>query len=389
MKLTSRPLGTTSGVPSEEVLVWTLSNARGMRVDVCSYGASVTGIWLPALPGSSGASCDNVAPCHQTVASLDSADLGSNPCMGATCGRVCNRTAGASFTLDGQRYELAANDGPNHIHGGLVGFHRRVWTFAGSGVTPHAAWVALEHLSPAGNEGYPGEVAARMVVSLTESCAMGIEYSGTTSAPSPLALTNHCYYNLSGWAQGASIRDHALRLHADEYQPSDAVTFIPTGGTARVAGSPLDFGPEGALVGERLDQLPPWPAGVRFPKGINTSFFVRQAGEAPHGEAVQQLEGVHEEGVLRRLRPAATLSHAPSHRVLALSTTHPCVHLYTCFAWEESHTCEGVPLKPSSALALECQAPPNSANEAYGEVPRCILRPGEVYRELTLHEFGW
>jgi len=209
---TSRLLGSsrTTGAP---ITLWTLRNAS-MSVDVCSLGASVTAVRLPA---SGNAPTSNVSPCHQTLVALQSASLEENPCMGATCGRVCNRTRDASFILDGVTYRLAANDGPHHLHGGVVGWHQCVWQHAGSGATATAAWVALELQSPAGDEGYPGAVRARCLVSLSASNAVGIEYSATTDAPTVCALTNHCYWALGGHSDARGILDHTLTLHADDF----------------------------------------------------------------------------------------------------------------------------------------------------------------------------
>jgi aldose 1-epimerase len=192
MEITTAPFGVTDN--GEAARTFTLSNGR-MSVVLTDLGATILAVNLP--DGGGTGSTTNVAPCHQTLEKLQPNDLGANPKMGTTCGRVCNRTAKARFVLDGATFPLAKNDGEGHIHGGVEKcFDRRVWTVTGTKVTPDAASVSLELLSPDGEEGYPGAVLAGCIISLTRDDCMGIQYTGEMQdgKSTVFSLTNHCYW---------------------------------------------------------------------------------------------------------------------------------------------------------------------------------------------------
>lgn len=439
MEITEEPFGPPG------CRAWTISNGK-MTVRLTNYGATVLAVNLPNEDGK----LVNVAPCHsrfvllpacqraptarpdaraskltftticytgRSLCSYDALrpnDLGANPKMGTTCGRVCNRTAGGSFTIDGTQYQLAKNDGTNCLHGGIEALDRRVWTAECVRVTAGGAAVTLRYDSPHLEEGFPGDLTVRCTISLTAQCEMGVEYAaelaaGGVQVATPVALTNHCYWNLSPAALASgTVLDHSLQLHCDEHVPSNPVTYIPTGELAGVGTAAAPDFREPVLVGAAV------PAAARDPtQGINMSYVVRgwkpkqataaadaaAAAAAPAAPELAHLASVHSAAAVARLRPAGVLSHPASGRSLTVLTSHPCIHLYTCYAWDAKYSCEGVPLAPSSALALECQLPADCANQSFGAsgsasgsgtvIPRAILRPGEEYRELTLHKFAW
>ncbi len=396
MQVVEQHLGCTSR--GEAVRTWTLCNSDGVALTVCSLGATILGIDVPSHDGAA----VSVAPCHQTVAALEAKD-GSNPKMGTTCGRVANRTANARFTTsDGVEHALTPNDGLHSIHGGLRGWDACVWALAGLRVTGSAAGVKLQLVSPAGDEGFPGTVTATALISLTYDGTVGVEYSAVTDAPTAVSLTNHCYFNLAGLASG-SIADHALLLHADVFVPSDPASFIPTDAAVEAC-SPVE-GCDGRHDYRSARLLGPALAALADKGedngGYNMSYLVRGFGGPPPSPSALvdagmgvELAALHAAGhapaSIDALRPAATLSHAPSGRWLHVATSSPCVHLYTCFAWPGNATCEGAAMMPSSALALECQYPADSANRAFGGgvIPRCTLEPGQEYRFLTLYSVG-
>ena len=354
-----------------------LDSGCGLVVTVCALGATVLAVHLN---GSS----VNVAPCHARAALLDTADLSANPKMGATCGRVANRTAHSLFTLDGEAHALSVNDGKHHLHGGARGWDRRVWTVEATAVGAGAAWVTLALESPDGDEGWPGAVAARATFSVAGS-TLGIEYRAAVRGARATAvnLTNHCYWNLEGLASG-SVLGHALALHADEHVPLGA-DGLPAGARCAVAGA-LDF--RGApRVGDQVAQLA--AQSDCSAAGFNSAFLVRGWEAPPAATPAAGAGEAHAPALVARLREAAVLTAPGGRASLTLRTTQPSVHLYTGWAFDGARSCEGAPLRPSAALALECQAPPDAANTAFGSVPRCVLRPGEEYAHLTTHEFAW
>jgi aldose 1-epimerase len=371
---------TADGAPAP---AFELDSGCGLVVTVCALGATVLAVRLGGCP-------INVAPCHARAALLDTADLGANPKMGATCGRVANRTARSLFTLDGETHQLTANDGAHHLHGGSLGWDRRVWAVEATAAGAGGAWVRLALESPDGEEGWPGAVAARATLSVA-GATLGIEYRAAVRGARATAvnLTNHCYWNLEGLASG-SVLGHALALRADEHVPLGA-EGLPVGPRCAVAGA-LDF--RGApRVGEQVAQLAAEQGDGSSPAGsacgFNSAFRVRGWEAPPAATPAAGAGEAHAPALVARLREAALLTAPNGRTSLTLRTTQPSVHLYTGWAFDGAHVCEGAPLLPSSVLALECQAPPDAANTAFGSVPRCVLRPGEEYAHLTTHEFSW
>jgi aldose 1-epimerase len=211
----------------QAVEMFTLTNKNGVEVRAISYGGIITSIKVPDRDGRMG----------DIVLGFDSIDgyLGEHPFFGAIIGRYGNRIAKAQFTLDGRTYQLAANNGPNHLHGGVKGFDKVLWRGeAASGGNS----VTFSRTSPDGEEGYPGALSVRVTYTLTDANELVVEYHATTDKATPVNLTQHSYFNLTG--DGSSdILGHELTLHADRYTPVDN-TLIPTGELAPVEGTPFD-----------------------------------------------------------------------------------------------------------------------------------------------------
>jgi len=325
------------------VELFTLRNANGLVAKITNYGTIITELHVPDRNGNLGdivLGFDNLAQYLQ-----------GHPCFGCTVGRVANRIARGRFVLDGKTYALAINDGLNHLHGGLKGFDKVLWQ-----TTPlKGAAVKFAYTSPDGEEGYPGTLAVEVTMSLTDANELRIDYSAAADKPTPVNLTNHSYFNLAG--QG-DVLAHELMLAADYYTPADA-QLIPTGQVATVRGTPLDF-------------TAPQPVGSRFsqlrgePVGYDNNFVLNGGGKT--------------------LGLAARVCDPGSGRVLELSTTQPGVQLYTANFLDGSLTGKhGAVYRRHAALCLEAQHFPDSVNQP--KFPSIILRPGQTYRQTTVHKF--
>ncbi len=225
----------------EEVELYSLANSGGMRVRVMTLGATLIGVDVPDRNGQ----CANVTLHLPTLADYDK----GHPCFGSTCGRYANRIAKGKFTLDGVAYSLATNNGPNHLHGGKVGFHKHVWQ-AEPAQGKGFVGVLLTYVSADGEEGYPGKLTTKVQYSLTEDNRLSIDYTATADKPTVVNLTNHAYWNLAG--RGDAL-GHELVIHADRYLPVDD-TLIPLGELRPVQGSPMDFSTP-HLIGSRIAQV--------------------------------------------------------------------------------------------------------------------------------------
>ncbi|MHC4606973.1 MAG: aldose epimerase family protein [Planctomycetota bacterium] len=261
-----------------------------------------------------------------------------HPYFGSTVGRFCNRIARGRFTLDGTEYTLAANDGPNHLHGGDAGFDRVIWD---AEEIPGGARFA--YLSRDGEEGYPGNLRVTAEYTLAGG-AMKVEFTATTDKPTPVNLTNHCYWNLAG---SGTILDHEVTIAADRYLPVDE-TLIPTGELAEVKGTRFDF-----------------TASRPIGEGGYDHCFALNSGDGS-------------------LALAARVRDPKSGRVMEVHTTQPGIQFYTGNFLDGSPACGG--FGKHGGFCLETQHFPDSPNRP--EFPSTILRPGETYHEVTLHRFS-
>lgn len=330
------------------VPLFTLANARGMVAKVSAYGVTLTELHVPDAKG---------VPVN-VVLGFDNLDgyLGKHPAFGATIGRFANRIAGGSFEIDGRRYELAKNSGKrHHIHGGVAGFHRRLWTARAEPPAYGHAAVRFVRLSADGEEGYPGNLDVAVVVTLTEDNELILDYSATTDRPTHVNLTNHTYFNLAGTGD---ILDHDLTIAAARYTPSDADS-IPTGEIAPVRGTPLDFTSR-RRIGERIADL------MESTRGYDHNFVLDAGGGS--------------------LALAASARDPRSGRVLEVLTTEPGVQLYTANGLDGSLKGPGgVPYPRHGGFCLETQHFPDSPNKP--GFPTTLVRPDAPFRSTTVFRF--
>jgi aldose 1-epimerase len=279
-----------------------------------------------------------------------------SPFFGCITGRFANRIAGARFTLDGVDYTLAKNDGPNHLHGGLVGFNKQVWTPSVQGDS-----LTLHYLSPDGDEGYPGNLDVSVTYSLTEENDLRIDYHATTDKPTPVNLTNHSYFNL---AASGDIYDHIMMINADHYTPTD-LTLIPTGEIAPVAGTPFDFrSPQAIAPGQRSSH-----PQIVAARGYDHNFVLNRP--------------VPEDGSLVL---AARVSDPGSGRVMDVLTTEPGVQFYAGNFLDATLVgSHGALIRQSDGLCLETQHFPDAVHQP--NFPSVVLRPGETYQSTTVFRF--
>jgi aldose 1-epimerase len=330
--------------------VFTLTNRNGVEIKAISYGAIITAIRVP----------DRAGAFADIVHGYDTLDeyLKRHPYFGAIVGRYGNRIGKAQFSLNGQTYKLAANDGPNHLHGGVNGFDRFVWH---AEPLPEGSGVVFSRTSPDGEEGYPGTLKVRVTYTLTDANELAVDYEATTDKATPVNLTQHSYWNLSGHAAG-DILAHALTLYADRYTPVDS-TLIPTGELAPVEGTPFDFRKStaiGARIGQAHEQL-------KFGRGYDHNWVLTRKGGG--------------------LQPAARVVDPRSGRTLTVATTEPGVQFYTGNFLDGSGTGKGgVVYKHRTAFCLETQHFPDSPNKP--NFPSTILKPGQTYRSRTVFTFG-
>ena len=343
------------------VHLYTLEVPGGWRATVTDYGAILTSFRVPSR--AAGAAPVDVVLGFDTLEKY----LAGHPYFGASCGRVSNRVAGGAFEIDGKSYQLARNNGDNHLHGGTVGFDKQLWK-ALPRLTEQGPAVEFERVSPDGEEGYPGRLSAKVIYTLTPAGELRVDFTATTSAPTIVNLVHHSYWNLAGQNSG-DIRGQELTVHADTYLPVDAGS-IPTGTFAPVAGTPFDFRPERkppATLGAALELLPASADG-KDPGGVDHNFVVR--GWAPDGT----------------LRPVAMLRDPVSGRSMELLSDQPGVQVYTGNYLDGTLTGKGDAVYAKHAgICLETQKYPDSIH--HPEWPTTRLNPGQTYRHTMVHRF--
>jgi len=267
---------------------------------------------------------------------------------------VANRIARGRFTLGGEVCTLAINNGPNHLHGGVKGFDKILWQ--AEPLAGPVAGVKFTHMSPDGDEGYPGRLDLAVIMTLTVGNELVIDYTATTDRATPVNLTNHTYFNFGG---EGDILGHELMLAADRYTPTDDIT-IPTGELRPVCGTPFDFivpRPLGARLGELTGQ----------PRGYDHNFVLNGADG---GRAL-----------------AARVFEPVTGRAMEVTTTEPGVQLYTGNFLDGTLTGKrGVTYRQHAGFTLETQHFPDSVNQP--SFPSTILRPGETYRQTTVYQFS-
>jgi aldose 1-epimerase len=335
-----------------QVEVFTLTNARGVEVKAITYGGIIQSLRVPDRSGRLG----------DIVLGFDSLDgyLKDHPFFGAIVGRYGNRIGKAQFTLNGQTYKLAANNGPNHLHGGVKGFDKVLWT--GQVVEDkRGAAVAFSRTSPDAEEGYPGNLKVRVTYVLTDDNSLLVDYEATTDKATPVNLTQHSYFNLAGEGTG-DILGHELTINADRYTPVDG-TLIPTGELAPVAGTPFDFR-KAVAIGARINDKNPQLANG---KGYDHNWVLNRKG------AGMQL--------------AARVKEPKTGRTLEIQTTEPGIQFYAGNFLDGSIKGKGGHVYAHrTGFCLETQHYPDSPNQP--KFPSTILQPGQTYRTSTVFKFG-
>ena len=348
MTIQERGLGDT--VDGREVAMFTLENANRVTTQIMSYGGTVVSLRVPDRDGELG----------DVVLGFDglAGYRGSRAYLGALVGRYGNRIGGARFTLDGRDHQLAANDGPNHLHGGIRGFDKVVWDATPRATTAGPA-LELRHVSADGEEGYPGNLTVRVVYTLRHDNALAIEYTATTDRDTVVNLTNHAYWNLAGHAAG-SILDHQLVLEADRFVAAGP-RLIPTGELRPVAGTALDFRTATA-IGARIDSD---DDQLRVAQGYDHSYVII--------------------GTADELRPAARVVEPTSGRVLEVATTEPAVQFYSGNFLDGERGKGGATYHRRAGFCLETQHYPDSPNQP--SFPTTVLRKGASYQSTTIYRF--
>jgi len=344
----------------EAVSLYTLKNAHGMEAKVLDYGGIIVSLRFPDRNGR----LDDVVLGFD---SLGDYERGS-PYFGAIIGRYGNRIARGRFTLDGRTYTLATNNGPNHLHGGVRGFDKVVWT-AAQFERGDSVGLVLNYTSPDGEEGYPGTLRATVTYTLTGKNELIFDYQATTDRPTPVNLTQHSYFNLAGDGKG-DILGHLVTLNADRFTPVDS-TLIPSGEIKSVAGTPFDFRTSTA-IGARIDRN---DEQLRYGRGYDHNFVLNKGGQGGQG------------GTGGDMTLAARVYEPTSGRVMEISTTEPGLQFYSGnFLDGTLRGKQGVVYGHRSGFAMETQHFPDSPNKP--AFPSTILRPGEEYRSRTIYRFG-
>ena len=347
-EISSAPFGRTPDGTAAEL--FTLRNAQGVEVRLTNYGGIVTAWRVPDRQGRLG----------DVVLGYDTLDgyLKATPYFGCLVGRCCNRIAQGRFTLAGVTRQLAVNNGPNCLHGGLRGFDKVVWQ-AAPRMTPEGPAVALSYLSPDGEEGFPGNLRVQAVYLLTADNGLRLDFTATTDQDTIVNLTQHSYYNLAG---RGDVLNHALQINADQFTPVDR-SLIPTGRMQAVAGTPFDFR-QPAAIGARIDEN---DDQLKFGGGYDHNWVARKPAN--------QLEVV------------ARVAERTSGRVLEVLSTQPGVQFYSGNFLDGAITGKGGWVyQRRHGFCLETQHFPDAIN--HPNFPSPILKPGQTYRHTILCRFS-
>jgi len=340
LTITVEPFGSVDDKP---VSLYTLTNKNGMIVKITNYGAIVVSIETMDKDGKLG----------DITLGYDNLDgyLEKTPYFGAIVGRYGNRIAKGKFTLDGEEYQLATNDGENHLHGGVKGFDKVVW-IPSEVKAKDSVGLKLMYVSEDGEEGYPGTLSSTVIYTLTNNDELKVVYSAFTDRATVINLTSHSYFNLAG---EGDILGHELRLVADNYTPVDE-TLIPTGEIKSVKDTPMGF-TTAKTIGSRIDQV---------------------SGGYDHNYVLNNKDG--------KLALAAQVYEPVSGRAMDIYTTEPGIQFYSGNFLDGSITGKGGRVyEKHAALCLETQHFPDSPNKP--DFPSVVLKPGQTYSHQTVHKF--
>ncbi len=328
---------------------YTLSNNRGLTLKAINYGGIITELHVP----------DRNNRTADVVLGLSTLEeyLAGHPYFGALVGRVAGRITGARFTLDGTEYLLACNNPPNHLHGGLAGFDKKIWATETTESIEAEPCLMLTCHSNDGEEGYPGNVAITVTYTLTRENELRIEYAATADQPTPLSMTNHSYFNLAGEGSG-NINNHLLQIHAHEYVPADGSLTL----TGKI--TPVIDGINDLTRPTRLATL----TGAPLEAHGDNYMINHQSGQD--------------------IVPVATVTENTSGRVMDVSSNATCLQFYTGKFLDQLtlRGKSGCVYKRFDGFCLECHGYPDGVNSP--EIDDIILRPGKVYQQTTLYRFS-
>jgi len=340
-------------VDSKKVSLYTLKNANGMTAQVTNYGARLVDLWVA---DKSGDFKDVIWGFENIKGYLHANDLFAGPIVG----RYGNRIGKGQFTLDGKSYQLTLNNNGHHLHGGINGFYKKVWDARPFKNDKGEDAVELTYLSPADEEGYPGNLTIKVTYAITANNELTINYSATTDAATIINPTSHCYFNLHG-TTAQSSNSHVLTIFADKYTPTDSL-LIPTGEIVTVENTPLDFRKPTA-VGERIktDFM-----ALKYGKGYDHNFVLnKKAGE---------------------ITLAAEVFEPATGIVMKVSTDQPAIQFYSGNFMDGKDTGKrGDKHDYRTGIALEAQNYPDAPNHA--NFPTAVLKPGETYKQVSIYAF--
>ena len=337
-------------IDGKAVQLYFLKNKNEVKTAITNYGGRIVSLWVPDKNGT----------LTDVVLGYDSLSLyqeEQEPYFGALIGRYGNRIGKATFKLNDTTYKLAANNGPNTLHGGPTGFHARVW----EANQVNDQTLQLSYLSKDGEEGYPGNLTVKVTYTLTDDNELKIDYEATTDKTTVANLTNHAYFNLNGEGSG-TINNHLLTINANRFTPVDSV-LIPTGKLQNVAGTPFDFR-KSTAIGSRLEAQ---DEQIKNGKGYDHNFVLN--------------------GAARSLKQAATAVGDKSGIVMEVLTTEPGVQFYGGNFLNNKEIGKGGKVYDfRTAFCLETQHFPDSPNQP--SFPTTTLKPGDTLKSTTIYKFS-
>jgi aldose 1-epimerase len=349
MKITKQPFGEFEG---QKVDQFTLENGNGVSVKIMTYGGTVTSIVTPDKNGG----LADIACGFDTLEGYFADEYQANsPYFGCLVGRYAARIKDGKFTVDGEEHQVATNDGPNHLHGGVQGFDKRVWNVDGTDEADDSVALKLSLDSEDGQESFPGNLKVVVTYRLTADNELQINYVANTDKATPVSLTNHTYFNLNGFQD--KVLDHVLQLFSDKILVPDE-TNVPVGNEEPVAGTAADF-KQPKRIGDAFDELP-------------MGFEHFYAFDNPGGS----------------LEKIAIVTEPSTGRTLEVHSTEPGTLLYTGrYTSDDLKRESGAQFGQFRGFCIETSKYPNGPN--IDGAPRSVLQPGETYDETTVYRFSW
>ncbi|MHC4394448.1 MAG: aldose epimerase family protein [Planctomycetota bacterium] len=329
----------------KKIYLYTLTNTNGLKAEIINFGGIVTRLYVPDRNGNFA----DIVLGYDTLEEY----ISDGTHFGALIGRYGNRIAKGKFSLNGVEYTLAQNNGENHLHGGIKGFNKVVWDAEEKKIDNSIA-LKLTYLSKDGEEGYPGNLTCTVIYTLTNDNELKISYEAKTDKTTVVNLTNHSYFNLAGHDSG-NVLAHEIMLNADHFLPVDD-GLIPTGQIKPVKGTPMDF-TKPMTIGSRITQVK---------GGYDHNYCLNSSDGSP--------------------APAVEVYEPGSGRVMQIFTTQPGVQFYTGNFLSSSNKGKGAVYNKHNGFCLETQHFPDSPNKP--DFPSVVLKPGQKYKQLTVHKFS-